>query len=246
MGTTESSQELEGSKRNITRNQNEPIEFLGPIRFSELPDPLFSSIPSGTTPSVSNIQLGKLLNTTPTSVTNFLGGMEGQHLFLVGDGNTTFVHGTFIATTTGADKLTTANTVYLFILDGNVWREFGSAGGGGLSDGDKGDVIVSSGGTVWTVDTNAVTNGKLAQIPANRIKGNNTGALANAIDLTEAEVTAMLDIFTPTLQGLVPPSAGGTSNFLRADGIFAAPPGGGGGLTLVQAHYLIHSRQSRI
>lgn len=34
--------------------------------------------------------------------------------------------------------------------------------------------------------------------------------------------------FTSSTAGLVPASGGGTSNFLRADGTFAAPPGGGG------------------
>jgi hypothetical protein len=38
--------------------------------------------------------------------------------------------------------------------------------------------------------------------------------------------TAALNLFTSTLQGLVPASGGGTSNFLRADGAWAAPPGG--------------------
>jgi len=35
-----------------------------------------------------------------------------------------------------------------------------------------------------------------------------------------------IDIFTSLLPGLVPASGGGTTNFLRADGTFAAPPGG--------------------
>lgn len=41
-------------------------------------------------------------------------------------------------------------------------------------------------------------------------------------------------VFTATLAGLVPPSGGGTVNFQRADGVWAVPPGtgGGGGLTV--------------
>jgi hypothetical protein len=49
--------------------------------------------------------------------------------------------------------------------------------------------------------------------------------------LTAADVaaqTALLDTFTSGAKGLVPASGGGTSNFLRADGTFAAPPGGSG------------------
>lgn len=37
--------------------------------------------------------------------------------------------------------------------------------------------------------------------------------------------------FTSVAAGLVPASGGGTANFLRADGTWAAPPGGGGGVT---------------
>lgn len=46
--------------------------------------------------------------------------------------------------------------------------------------------------------------------------------------LTPTQVTADLNLFTSSLKGLVPLSGGGTANFLRADGTWAAPPGGGG------------------
>src|SRR5688572_30652167 len=49
-----------------------------------------------------------------------------------------------------------------------------------------------------------------------------------AIELTATEATSLLDIFTSTDKGLVPFSGGGTTNFLRADGTWAVPPGGGG------------------
>jgi len=72
--------------------------------------------------------------------------------------------------------------------------------------------------------TAAITNANLALMAANTIKGNNTGSPSTPLDLTGTQVTAELDIFTSGLKGLVPASGGGTTNFLRADGIFAAPP----------------------
>lgn len=45
-----------------------------------------------------------------------------------------------------------------FIVDGG--------GGGGVSDGDKGDVVVSSSGTVWTLDTSGVTAGSYTLLSA--------------------------------------------------------------------------------
>jgi|SRR5882724_978927 len=59
-------------------------------------------------------------------------------------------------------------------------------------------------------------------LPANTFLGNNTGSPANAIALTATQATAGLNLFTSGLQGLVPASGGGTTNFLRADGTFAA------------------------
>ena len=57
------------------------------------------------------------------------------------------------------------------------------------------------------------------------IQYNNAGAFGG---LTDAQVTARLGVFTSGAKGLVPASGGGTTDFLRADGTFAAPAAGGG------------------
>lgn len=52
-------------------------------------------------------------------------------------------------------------------------------------------------------------------------------------ELTGTQVTTLLDVFTSVLKGLVPASGGGTSNFLRADGTWAAPAGGGSSVSFI-------------
>lgn len=76
--------------------------------------------------------------------------------------------------------------------------------------------------TKFIVD-NAVTNDKLAEMAAHTYKGNNTGSSADPVDVTVTQLTADLNQFTDTLQGVVPASGGGTANFLRADGTWEIP-----------------------
>jgi hypothetical protein len=72
-----------------------------------------------------------------------------------------------------------------------------------------------------------LTNSKLADMAQSTIKGRAAGAGTGVpTDLTATQATAILDTFTDSLKGLVPASGGGTTNFLRADGTFAATPGG--------------------
>jgi hypothetical protein len=110
----------------------------------------------------------------------------------------------------------------------------------GLAGDDDFRVKVSANGSGWidaitvnrttgvvTVTPNSITNAALSDMAAATIKG--ALSAGDPQDLTAAQATSLLNTFTPALKGLVPPSGGGTTNYLRADGSWAPPPGGGGG-----------------
>lgn len=99
-----------------------------------------------------------------------------------------------------------------------------SSGGGGVSDGDKGDITVSGGGTTWTIDNDVVTYAKMQNVSAtSRFLGRITAGAGDTEELTGTQATTLLDTFTNLLKGLVPASGGGTTNFLRADGTWTSP-----------------------
>jgi nitrogen fixation protein len=105
----------------------------------------------------------------------------------------------------------------------------------GTNTGDQtitltGDVTgTGTGSFAATIANNAVTLAKIQDITTARILGRVTAGSGDAEELTGTQATTLLDTFTSSLKGLAPASGGGTSNFLRADGTWAAPAGGGGG-----------------
>jgi hypothetical protein len=142
-----------------------------------------------------------------------------------------------------------------YTWDGSAWVV---AAAGGLVDGDYGDITVSSGGTVMTIDSNtitnakmadnaidtveivadAVTNAKLANMAQSTIKGRAVSAgTGDPTDLTATQATAILDAMVGDsgsggTKGLAPaPSSGDAAagKFLKADGTWAVPPGSGAG-----------------
>lgn len=86
-----------------------------------------------------------------------------------------------------------------------------------------------------SVGADSITNTELANMAQATIKGRAAGAgTGDPVDLTATQATAILNAFTSALKGLVPASGGGTVNFLRADGTFAAPPSGGSPSSSIQ------------
>ena len=122
----------------------------------------------------------------------------------------------------GAEVNFSAGTKYVMI--GPI------ASGGTSLSALTGDVTATGPGTAAaTIANNAVSNAKLADMATASFKGRTTAGTGDPEDLTATQATAMLNAFTDALKGLVPASGGGTSNYLRADGTWTAPAGGGGG-----------------
>lgn len=89
-----------------------------------------------------------------------------------------------------------------------------STGGGGISDGDKGDITVSGSGTVWTVDNDVITFAKMQNISTDRLIGRDTAATGDPEELTVSggiEFTGAGGIQTSAFTGDATKTAGGTA-----------------------------------
>lgn len=98
------------------------IVFRFPFRMLNLWHEDKDTLLNSATPSVKNVRVWKCSGGVIT-ITNFLNGADNHQVSILGDGNTTVSHNANIKTTTGTDKLLSANLVYRFTLIDNVWYE---------------------------------------------------------------------------------------------------------------------------
>lgn len=109
---------------------------------------------------------------------------------------------------------------------GTLTIDAAGGGGGGVSDGDKGDITVSGAGTVWEFDPAVVT-------AAGRALLDDASASAQRTTLGLAAIAASGSA-SDLVSGTAPTARLGTgtadgTTFLRGDQTWAVPSGGGGG-----------------
>jgi len=97
---------------------------------------------------------------------------------------------------------------------------YAAGGGGGISDGDKGDITVSSSGATWTIDNGAVSYAKMQDVSAaSKLIGR--GSASGSGDPQEITIGTNLTMSGTTLSaaGSIAGSTGSTDNaIIRADG----------------------------
>lgn len=110
---------------------------------------------------------------------------------------------------------------------GTAWESFSPVATSPAITQLTGDVTAGpgSGSVAATIAANVVTLAKMATVATARFLGRVTAGTGNVEALTGTQATTLLDTFTSLLKGLVPPSGGGTTNFLRADVTWAPTTG---------------------
>ncbi len=104
-------------------------------------------------------------------------------------------------TDTGADIILKPNQILKLVYDSTNdvskqgWRVYKS-NSSGVSDGDKGDITVSGGGTIWTIDNGVLSLAKMAPLAAYSFIANNTASSATPVALSVSGARTLLGLDT--------------------------------------------------
>lgn len=188
-------------------------------------------------PGLATASRVRLSASTAVAVTGIAAGADGRRLVL---------HNISAFAITLKDDVT-STAANRFALNGDIvlsqdqsiqieydgttqrWRAIGGIGGGGsgVADGDKGDVVVSGGGTVWTLDTGALSS-RIASLAVDGVgcyilaRKSETNVTTNPGDtragsaLTYTNMAfasgSVVGVGTWMCCGYVPPASAGDSN----------------------------------
>ena len=75
-----------------------------------------------------------------------------------------------------------------------------------VADGDKGDITVSGSGSTWTIDNAVISNAKLTTVASGIFKARSTTGAGAVEDVSGTQATALLDVATVSLKGLMAPA----------------------------------------
>jgi hypothetical protein len=129
--------------------------------------------------------------------------------------------------TVGADKFRVDSTGDITRINDIAYTWPAAHATGLLKNSDGAGTITFATLVTADVGDNQITYAKMQDVSATaRLLGRITAGAGDAEELTGTQATTLLDAFTSGLPGLAPASGGGTTNFLRADGTWTAPPGG--------------------
>ncbi len=115
---------------------------------------------------------------------------------------------TTISDTTNGVILYDSTLNKLYGRENGAWVALTVGGGIGITDGDKGDVTVSSSGTVWTVDNLAITNAKINDVSVAKLT---SGTLLGGIDIRVGAASNMSLSYTNTNSALFISNSGNSA-----------------------------------
>lgn len=132
----------------------------------------------------------RLSSDASRNLTGLAGGADGRILILHNVGAQNIVLKDEDAASVAANRFAltadvtlTPDTVVMLQYDATSsrWRVIGGTGSGAVSDGDKGDITVSGGGAVWTIDSGVVTFAKMQAISDGSLLGASGGTAIEEI-----------------------------------------------------------------
>lgn len=106
-----------------------------------------------------------------------------------------------------------------FLKTDGTNTSWAAGGSGGISDGDKGDITVSSSGSVWTIDNLAVTDAKINDVAATKVTEDSTHRFVTDSQLTIINNTSGTntgDETTATIQTKLGTSSTSTDGYLTS------------------------------